>query len=217
MKLRATTNLTGNLERNLLAYAAAASAAGVAMAALTQPAAARVVYTPTQKTIGNHGHYNLDLNHDGTTDFVLRNSSFNSGSIRGSWLSAQPGVSNGVAGYVNSFSWALALKSNKRIGPMKTFLPGQVVLDFVYGNSGGSVSFGQWGNVKRRYLGLKFMINGKTHYGWARLNVTLEPGSVTGKLTGYAYETKPNKAILAGDEGTGGLGRLALGVAGRPK
>ena len=35
-------------------------------------------------------------------------------------------------------------------------------------------------------------------------------------LSGYAYETIPDKPIIAGDEGAGAsLGRLALGAAGK--
>jgi hypothetical protein len=30
---------------------------------------------------------------------------------------------------------------------------------------------GPWCNVNRRYLGLRFLINGKNRYGWARFNV----------------------------------------------
>ena len=81
---------------------------------------------------------------------------------------------------------------------------------------------GPWANggegVKNRYLGLRLIIKGKIHYGWARLNVkvTLAP-SITATLTGYAYETIPNKPIVAGkehgeDEAT--LGRLAQGASG---
>ena len=32
-------------------------------------------------------------------------------------------------------------------------------------------TIGPWRNVTTRYLGLKFKINGKFHYGWARLSV----------------------------------------------
>jgi len=81
--------------------------------------------------------------------------------------------------------------------------------------------WGPWTNVKNRYLGLKFMVNGKPHFGWARANVScnLSDFKITAVLTGYAYETIPNKAIIAGK--TKGpdvitvepatLGRLALG------
>jgi hypothetical protein len=83
---------------------------------------------------------------------------------------------------------------------------------------------GQWVNVTDRYLGLRFFIHGKAHYGWARLSV-----KVTGLfkdravLTGYAYETIPNKAIITGNTKAADddvenlapppatLGRLALG------
>jgi hypothetical protein len=60
------------------------------------------------------------------------------------------------------------------------------------------------GNVTSRYLGLKFEVDGKTHYGWARLTVQL-PGNylINATLTGYAYETVPDKGILAGQTAGG--------------
>jgi len=68
------------------------------------------------------------------------------------------------------------------------------------------------------YLGLKFDdLKGKTHYGWARVEVPISGGYW---LTGYAYETVPNKPIITGK--TKGpdvitvepatLGRLARGA-----
>ena len=46
---------------------------------------------------------------------------------------------------------------------------------------------------------MKFKIKGQTHYGWARLSVEYQPPSqITATLTGYAYETIPGKAIIAG-------------------
>jgi hypothetical protein len=77
---------------------------------------------------------------------------------------------------------------------------------------------GKWCNVTHRYLRLKFARKGKTHFGWARLNVKFGPNGVGGILTGYAYETIPNKPIIAGrtkgpdaviEPAT--LGKLALG------
>ena len=49
--------------------------------------------------------------------------------------------------------------------------------------------------VTDRYLGLTFLRNGRTHYGWARLTVS---GAFVAKLTGYAYETIAGKSIIAG-------------------
>jgi len=56
--------------------------------------------------------------------------------------------------------------------------------------------------VKNRYLGLKFVIHGKVHYGWARLSVALghhrQYNDVSGTLTGYAYETIAGQGVTTG-------------------
>jgi hypothetical protein len=82
---------------------------------------------------------------------------------------------------------------------------------------------GPWENggkgVKDRYLGLKFKIKGKIHYGWARLNFPYAQGAT---MTGYAYETIANKPIVTGKTKgpdvitvqPASLGRLAQGSAG---
>jgi hypothetical protein len=43
------------------------------------------------------------------------------------------------------------------------------------------------------------LINGEVHFGWARLTVTCGGPAVVAKLSGYAYETVANKAIIAGE------------------
>jgi hypothetical protein len=67
---------------------------------------------------------------------------------------------------------------------------------------GKQTFFGQWANggkgVKNRYLGLKFQIKGKTHFGWARLTVRFNHRQWDSTLTGYAYETVANKSIITG-------------------
>ncbi len=45
-----------------------------------------------------------------------------------------------------------------------------------------------------KYMGLRFPINGETHYGWARLGVDPEDLSIT--LYEWAYESEPDTAIL---------------------
>jgi len=47
---------------------------------------------------------------------------------------------------------------------------------------------------------LKIAIRGKVHYGWARVRTHADPWKSRryGTLTGYAYETIPNKPIIAG-------------------
>jgi hypothetical protein len=79
-------------------------------------------------------------------------------------------------------------------------------------------------DVQDHYLGLAFTIRGKLHYGWARLNVSVgrRPLRINTKLTGYAYETIPNKPIITGKTKgpdvitleRGSLGALAAGATG---
>jgi hypothetical protein len=62
-----------------------------------------------------------------------------------------------------------------------------------------SICGGDWANVKDRYLGMRFLVgSGKYHFGWARLSVSCSRNGISPTLTGYAYETIPNKPIIAG-------------------
>jgi hypothetical protein len=80
---------------------------------------------------------------------------------------------------------------------------------------------GAWYGAKDRFLGFSFVIAGKTHFGWARLSFrNIGCYRCILGVIDYAYETIPNKAIIAGDEGQPSeasvpptLGALALGAA----
>jgi hypothetical protein len=69
--------------------------------------------------------------------------------------------------------------------------------DWFDGYYWSSFTSGQWFGAKRRYLGFRFTISGRVHFGWARLSVSPSP-STEATLTGYAYETIPNKPIITG-------------------
>jgi hypothetical protein len=54
-----------------------------------------------------------------------------------------------------------------------------------------------------QFLGVKLIVKGQTHFGWARFSrVSVVKGEripdITVVLDGYAYETTPNKPIIAG-------------------
>lgn len=219
MPSRSTTTLKAKLECKLLAYAAAAGAAGLEMITMAIPANAEVIYTPAHHVISKGHSYDLDVDGNGTIDFQLRNFSWSDDTIGGYRLRAKPHKDNGLTGYATNFTWASALKSNARIGSKKVFVDQKPLLVSFYFNGDGSGTYGQWLNVKKHYLGLRFRIHGEIHYGWARLNVAVVLNQITGKLTGYAYETIPDKPIVAGDEGAGAksLGHLALGEAGKKR
>jgi hypothetical protein len=188
-------------------YALAATAAGVGMLALAPAAAARIVYTPAHVTLPIGQFYGLDLNHDGKTDFAF---------YHGSQCHEQTCVADVfISNVAGNEMWgqhhsASALRAGVRIGSRGKFSSSAAhMADWVCFCQTGHTSTrfsGQWANggkgVKNRYLGLKFQINGKIHFGWARLNVKFKPSgqrfSLVATLTGYAYETVANRPIVTG-------------------
>jgi hypothetical protein len=215
--LRAATPLSQELDKQILAYVAAASAAGVGMLALAKPAEGKVVYTPTHKIVQINEAVPIDLNHDGIHDFDVFNLTHNSTTPFGDYLAAEPLQSGNQVWVVRTnrgfANYAAALKPDVHVGPSaKHFAAGRDNMAFWSLTAQGTVSGGPWKNVKSRFLGLKFFIKGKTHYGWARLNVSIVNENVSATLTGYAYETVANKPIVTGKtKGEAGLGMLARG------
>ena len=226
--------ISESTQRRLGMYAASATAAGVGILALAQPTEAKIIYTPAHVKIGGGGvtEYDLDLNHDMVFDFALSVDSFAHSSVSGSdWVA--DGYQQGNSVVLRGGKYVAALRAGVRVGgarpPLKFGVGGVMAgrVKFCSINGQCTTRFsGPWGNggrgVKNRYLGLKFQIKGKTHYGWARLNIARDVfGGLSGLLTGYAYETVPNKRIITGKTkgpdvitvptDTGSLGHLALG------
>jgi hypothetical protein len=184
------------------------------MLALAMPAAGKILYTPSHQQIppGFDTGLFLDLNHDGVNDFSFVNFYSNTSSTIALWAShANP--NNGVFSHL---SYAADLPAGVKIGPQGPFR--QASIDVMVSNQCHN---GPWKEAHNRYLGLKFAIKGKTHFGWARLNVScVFPKAIKATLTGYAYETIPNKPILTGktkgpDVEPATLGHLARGAAQR--
>jgi hypothetical protein len=196
LRPRKTATLSESLQRQLNMYALAASAAGVGILALSVPAEAEIVYTPAHHKITHGGSFKIDLNHDGITDFTLINTFSTTTSTFRSNLSIRPAAGNGGEGWTGDRPYASALKLGAAIGPADYF-PGKQMASVNVGPA--EVYYvGSWVNVKNRYVGLRFKIKGKIHYGWARLSVQVQNHTVVGTLTGYAYETVAGKPIKAG-------------------
>lgn len=206
------SNLSDSVHQHLNMYAIAAGAAGVSMLALAQPAEAKVVYTNTGLiAIGWNSNYPLDLNHDGKSDFTIQNTRFyvTSGGLSSLSIRGAPG--NKVGGNEGKYLFlAAALKRGARIGNVQntawTQFSSNARMAFSctgFCTGGDWYDPGNWLNVTNRYLGLQFKIHGKIHYGWARLSVKqvhygFAAHPFVALLDGYAYETIPNKAIIAG-------------------
>jgi hypothetical protein len=112
-------NLSESIHQQLNMYENAAGAAGVSLLALAEPTEAKIVYTPEHVVIGTNQHYDLDLNHDGITDFTITDPR----KIRHcheypfimGHLSALPNQGNGIQ---SRFELALALSRGTTISPL---------------------------------------------------------------------------------------------------
>src|SRR5580693_1341335 len=205
-------------EKRLSAYASAAVAAGVGLLALTKSADAKIVYTPAHIPIPTNSTVPLDLNHDGRIDFSFTNKLSTSGEGNARfWLGLNPANSrNGVWGKGQGGTFlferfASNLPAGRKVDANKLYfqaggtaaLMASVLGSIVYPHYYNTQTGGQWPYARDRYLGLRFVIKGKIHYGWARLSVpsiTLKNGinAITAVVTGYAYETIPGKPIITG-------------------
>jgi hypothetical protein len=231
---RSKRDLNSKLERNLVSYVTVAGAAGVSLLALAQPAEARIVYTATHQRIS--GHTFLDLNNDGVNDFEFTNHiSTTVGALPrhetftiNSFGKLQIYGVNATNQVWGQGSFASRLGAGVSVGSAGQF-PGGKIMGTFNGTDGQPHFYGgPWlsgGGLHQGYVGLKFIINGETHFGWARIKVevTVDPTKLKAVLTGYAYETVPNQPIVTGkttgpdtaSQAPGSLGHLALGARGR--
>lgn len=221
-RVRMTSTISESLHHRLNMYALAASAAGVGILTSAQSAEAKIVYRHAHRVINPGDSFKLDLNHDGVLDFTLKNYTYCNTDQCFFKLVEQPAAGNSVEGIGRgSFQpLASALSRGARIGRHGRFYGRTAILAYAYYGGGGSFASGRWVNVINGYLGMQFQIKGKTHYGWARLSVNVNKTLVTSTLTGYAYETNPNKPIIAGKTKgpdvaiePASLGRLAQGAS----
>jgi len=190
------------------------------LAALTQAARAEIIYTPVNVVILN-STYSLDLNNDGTTDFTIKGVNkfdycydlFGHKDPRDvASIKVLPVTGNSVEGWAHA---AAALDTGSVIGPGQKFYGAasgmeyvkigtwlRKVAPYVYVcENYFDIETGHWFDVTG-YLGLQFLLNGQTHYGWAAVSVQFVnsqvPWTLSATLTGYAYETIPGQSIVAG-------------------
>jgi hypothetical protein len=234
---RAALQLKHSSEKRLLGYAALAATSGVGVLALVQPSEAEVVYTPTHVSFVHNTSTAIDINGDGITDFTVKIRTAPPGigptfSTRTSaamllYRAVKPGRIWGTN------AAASALPAGVTVGPKGKFNPNDSFMGAVSAINSGAPNYGgPWappgGSEQNRYVGVRFVINGAVHFGWIRFSVQIRParkGSVTALMTGYAYETVPNKPIITGkthgadvsqklpEKPGASLGQLALGTA----
>jgi hypothetical protein len=210
------------------------AAAGVSLLALGQPAESEVVFTkktiPIPITQGCCQGVEISFANNGQNNLGFFLYSFGSSRV----LNVHP-LSSKESGVIAQ-SYVLALTRGAKIGPSDTFSNGygRTIESTSRSTRGDKLYRGYWaGNPTNRYVGVRFFISGQMHYGWVRLTVnTSKQHVMSATITGYAYETVPNKAILAGtaakttagakvpgkiqNQDGASLGMLALGAESLP-
>jgi hypothetical protein len=227
--MKPAPSLASSLEHRLSGYALAASAAGVGALALAQSAEAKIVYRPETIVIAQPDcvFFNPAGNPSAPFCFVAIFTAPGS-SIWGAEVTI--GLETADAGFVAAgHNSASALKRGNLIGPSDQFQNSGFGYLATSGPFFGGTSKHHRGGFqfgRSAYLGIRFKVGGQKHYGWARVTVYREENGVGFYLyaltSGYAYETIPNKPIIAGK--THGkdvvtiqdpsLGHLARGASG---
>lgn len=178
------------LDQRLLLYALAAGAT----LACSAPSQAEVIFTPSNAVFRGLGKFDIDLDNDGSADFslVIRLIHYDTTALIPALFAYGHPPSGQV---VTAGADALPLRKNTQIGAGQGFRAlGIMESSDIYGGN-------DWRNLKDRYLGVRFLINGEVHYGWIGFReVRVFP--IAAKLYGWAYETVPDMPILAGDTGT---------------
>ncbi|HEX3819494.1 MAG TPA: hypothetical protein VHW45_04145, partial [Candidatus Sulfotelmatobacter sp.] len=157
----------------------------------------------------------LDMNDDGVNDFkfsLISSYTYSAHSLHLHVAAHNGGGVIGTAGGAHG-PYASPLLRGANIGASDHFLGGKdnVEVSYRHYNRSGELSdlklYGKWaGNHPNRFLGVKFKINGKTHFGWVRITVnTPSPSCVplcstylSATITEYGYETIANKRLGAG-------------------
>jgi len=186
------------LQKRLGKYTAAAAALVGASGANAQ-----IVYTDVNPDFAHPGNeigYGLDLNNDANFDFAMFSADtvVTSGArIRYTVIApyGTAAASNAIAGESPSgYDYALALNSGDMIDATLNWIAATNTMAY---NVDSSNPYNEnWNGVTDKYLGLKFVVAGNTHYGWARLDVQAVADVWT--LKDYAYNGTPNGSITAG-------------------
>jgi len=146
----------------------------------------------------------IDLNQDGTTDFVITQyiDAGSAGTIDAIQIGVYGSQANAIAGSApSSYNYPFKMTAGDTINANTIFLPDTAGGTLAYAVS-GTFPYGEFwsGDFTEGYLGLKFNNAGATHYGWARLAIG-SPSAESFTLYDYALNLTADEAINAGQKG----------------
>jgi len=169
------------------------AATWIGVVALSQPAEAEVIFSGARDLRVNSSVLllDLDLDGDGVVDFQF--------TLFNNWGMHKLEINGAASGYdsfpVDSSSWVSCLGVGDLI-PFSGALWSSSSAYLAYTIAG--VGFHTGGNFLGQggYIGVQFAGTGGTHYGWIGFQGSTD--ALEGRITGWAYESVPGEAILAG-------------------
>ncbi|OIQ29916.1 MAG: hypothetical protein BM564_03845 [Bacteroidetes bacterium MedPE-SWsnd-G2] len=165
-------------------------------------ASGQIEYTDITPDEGGDITYLLDLDNNGIDDYNIANVSgnlllnfyFTPAAGSNSFINTMPSAA-GMGSYPTGLDMGDVISSSNGDWTYGNFYNWMGTWDNINGCTRANAEF--CGAVGDKYLGLKFDIDGATHYGWARI------GAINGSTTNwvikdYAYNTTADEAINAG-------------------
>jgi hypothetical protein len=203
-----------DFQQRLKQYSAAAlGVAGVsALASAQSPAQRHIVYTPADialdTKLSRTSFIPIDFNNDGSADIYLILNHFTDFFSGGLGFDAYGRIN--VSAGQNFTIGSHAIPKGEIIDKAGTFKSGtQFLVTATSGSYEGAkhtFAAGPFKNITNKYLGVRFLINGKIHEGWVRMTLTCTGADIKGTISGYAYDTVPNELGLAAGQVGGRVG-----------
>ncbi len=153
----------------------------------------QVIYTDVNPDSLVGSSYELDLNNDGTPEFLIEKTTDGGIDIvQATGLSNQDSLIGYYAGFPAITGYPSALSSNEIIDGTSAFVDEGVM----GGDHELIMEDADWPDGFNRYLGLKFNINGDVHYGWAKIKISTDYVAFT--ISEYAYNATAGEPINSG-------------------
>jgi hypothetical protein len=177
-------------------------------ALITSIASAAVVYTipnPVKTLTQNIGtststqnYLYIDVDKDYVDDYNFRINYTSANTYQAyMWSETQIGLSFNQLTASNSSGYIGAVSSGTLISPSSSRM--NATSNSLLADASQSTLINQGDFI----VGMQFLRMGTYHFGWVRLNLTMQAGSnITIKVIDYAYESTPYTAIIAGNTGT---------------
>jgi hypothetical protein len=184
---------------------------------------AQIIYTDINPdTVTASGHsYNLDLNNDGITDFIISDSTWttsstNCGILADYDINIIPLTGNGVLSNSTNNPYFFPANTVIEAGSSSWSADGSQSLRTVKYHCGSGHACADYGSTAYchvpeftgyginttdgRYVGLKLISGNIIYYGWVRLSISITPISSSFTVQEYAFNNTPGVPILTGQK-----------------